>query len=147
MYTLGYRDEDLVGFTVELNNPSKIAELQELEHWKTKFDIASSQPMEGFPLSNGWRKLYLECQTMTLSETEEKCFTIENLKQPETAAEAEQAAALGGGGTPMDAGGLDAGGLLGEPGGLVQRALSGTWRTSATSSGCDHTSYTTSTSR
>jgi len=40
MYTLGFRGDDLVSFRLHLNNPSKIAELQELEHWKTKFDIA-----------------------------------------------------------------------------------------------------------
>lgn len=41
LYTLGFRGDDLVSFRLSLNNPSKIAELQELEHWKTKFDIAS----------------------------------------------------------------------------------------------------------
>jgi len=41
LYTLGFRGDDLVSFRLKLNNPSKIAELQELEHWKTKFDIAS----------------------------------------------------------------------------------------------------------
>jgi len=35
-----------------LNNPSKIAELQELEHWKTKFDTASTAT-EGF-FSRRW---------------------------------------------------------------------------------------------
>lgn len=40
LYTLGFRGDDLVGFTLSLNNPSKIAELQELEHWRTKFDVA-----------------------------------------------------------------------------------------------------------
>jgi len=40
LYTLGFRGDDLVSFRVKLNNPSKIAELQELEHWKTKFEIA-----------------------------------------------------------------------------------------------------------
>jgi len=42
LYTLGFRGDDLVSFTLGLNNPSKIAELQELEHWRTKFDVASS---------------------------------------------------------------------------------------------------------
>ena len=27
---------------MSLNNPSKLAELQELEHWKTKFDVAGA---------------------------------------------------------------------------------------------------------
>ena len=40
LYTLGFRQEDLVNFKLSLTNPSKIAELQELEHWKVKFDAA-----------------------------------------------------------------------------------------------------------
>jgi intein/homing endonuclease len=42
LYILGYRSEDLVSFKLGLNNPSKLAELQELEHWRTKFDVASA---------------------------------------------------------------------------------------------------------
>ena len=42
LYTLGFRGDDLVSFKLGLNNPSKISELQELEHWRTKFDVASS---------------------------------------------------------------------------------------------------------
>jgi hypothetical protein len=42
LYTLGYRDSDLTSFSITLNNPSKIAELQELEHLRTKFDIAGA---------------------------------------------------------------------------------------------------------
>jgi hypothetical protein len=41
LYTLGFRKEDLINFKLSLTNPSKIAELQELEHWKVKFDAAS----------------------------------------------------------------------------------------------------------
>ena len=42
LFTLGYRQEDLTSFGLTLNNPSKIAELQELEHLRTKFDIAGA---------------------------------------------------------------------------------------------------------
>jgi hypothetical protein len=42
LYTLGYKGDDLLGHKLYLNNPSRIAELQELEYWKTKFDVASS---------------------------------------------------------------------------------------------------------
>ena len=42
LYTMGYRSQDLISFKLSLNNPSKIAELQELEHLKTRFDIAAS---------------------------------------------------------------------------------------------------------
>jgi len=52
LYTLGFRGDDLVSFTLSLNNPSKIAELQELEHWRTKFDVASGAA-EGF-FSKRW---------------------------------------------------------------------------------------------
>ncbi len=52
LYVLGYRGDDLINFTLSLNNPSKIAELQELEHWKTKFDVASSATENFF--SKAW---------------------------------------------------------------------------------------------
>ena len=52
LYTLGYRGDDLLNFKLSLNNPSKIAEMQELEHWKTKFDIAGAAT-EGY-FSRRW---------------------------------------------------------------------------------------------
>lgn len=52
LYTMGYRGDDLVSFKLKLNNPSKISEIQELEHWKIKFDVASTAT-EGF-FSRQW---------------------------------------------------------------------------------------------
>tara|TARA_R110000824_G_scaffold67377_7_gene174538 strand:+ start:5526 stop:7529 length:2004 start_codon:yes stop_codon:yes gene_type:complete len=52
LYTLGYRGDDLLAFKIKLNNPSKISELQELEHWNTKFSVAA-QAVEGF-FSKRW---------------------------------------------------------------------------------------------
>jgi len=52
LYTIGFRGDDLLGFDLTLNNPSKIAEMQELEHWKTKFDIAGAAT-EGY-FSHRW---------------------------------------------------------------------------------------------
>ena len=52
LYTLGYRGDDLLSFKLMLNNPSRIAELQELEHWKAKFDVASGAT-EGY-FSRRW---------------------------------------------------------------------------------------------
>jgi hypothetical protein len=52
LYTLGFRGEDLMSFKLGLNNPSKIAELQELEHLNSKFDIAGAAT-EGF-FSKRW---------------------------------------------------------------------------------------------
>lgn len=42
MFTLGYRGNDLLCFKLSLNNPSKLAELQELEHWKARFEAADA---------------------------------------------------------------------------------------------------------
>jgi len=52
LYTLGFRGDDLLSFKLTLNNPSKIAELQELEHWEKKFGVASAAT-EGF-FSRRW---------------------------------------------------------------------------------------------
>ena len=52
LYTLGFRGDDLIGFSLTLNNPSRIAEMQELEHWKTKFETAAAAT-EGF-FSRRW---------------------------------------------------------------------------------------------
>jgi hypothetical protein len=110
LYTLGYRDEDLVSFKVELNNPSKIAEMQELEHWKTKFDIASSAT-EGF-FSKQWlaKKLFGMSDDEFVRCRREMFYDRRFEAALETAAEAEQAAATAPGG--------ELGGDMGEPGGL-----------------------------
>ena len=42
LYTLGYKGHDLVSFKLHLHNPSKIAELQEIEHWTQKLNVVSS---------------------------------------------------------------------------------------------------------
>ena len=42
LFTIGYRGNDLLSFKLSLNNPSKLAEIQELEHWRIKFDTAGS---------------------------------------------------------------------------------------------------------
>lgn len=52
LYVLGFKGRDLISHKMSLNNPSKIAELQELEHWRTKFDVASSAT-EGY-FSKRW---------------------------------------------------------------------------------------------
>ena len=52
LFTLGYRNADLTNFRLTLNNPSKIAELQELEHLRTKFEIAGAAT-EGY-FSKRW---------------------------------------------------------------------------------------------
>jgi hypothetical protein len=48
LYTLGYRNEDLLKFKIKLNNPSKISELQEIEHFKAQLEVAASAKENGF---------------------------------------------------------------------------------------------------
>jgi len=42
LYIMGFRGDDLISHSLKLNNPSKLAELQELEQWRAKFDVASA---------------------------------------------------------------------------------------------------------
>jgi hypothetical protein len=109
LYTIGYREEDLVSFKLVLNNPSKIAEMQELEHWKIKFDIASSAT-EGF-FSKQWlaKKLFGMSDEEFIRNRREMFYDRRFEAALETAAEAEQAAATAPGG--------DLAGDMGEPGG------------------------------
>jgi len=44
LYTLGYRGPDLLSFKLSLNNPSRLAELQQLEYMRTKFETATAVP-------------------------------------------------------------------------------------------------------
>jgi len=48
LYTLGYRNEDLLKFKIKLNNPSKISELQEIEHFKAQLEVAAAAKENGF---------------------------------------------------------------------------------------------------
>jgi len=111
LYTLGYRDDDLLNFKLSLNNPSKIAEMQELEHWNTKFDIAGAAT-EGF-FSRRWisenllglsQDEYLRMQREMFSD-KKFMAALESAGQP-----AEEGGDLGGG---ADLGGDDFGGDLG----------------------------------
>jgi len=52
LHSMGFKGDDLLSFELSLTNPSKIAELQELEHWSTKFDVAANAT-EGF-FSRRW---------------------------------------------------------------------------------------------
>jgi len=52
LFTMGYRGNDLLSYKLALNNPSKISELQELEHWKARFEAADAAS-EGY-FSRRW---------------------------------------------------------------------------------------------
>jgi len=116
LYTLGYRGEDLINFKLALNNPSKIAELQELEHWKNKFDIAASAT-EGY-FSRRWvaDNIFGMSHEEFLRNQREQYYD----RKHDTALEgvAEAAAEAGAGGGALDLGGEGELDLGSEEGGL-----------------------------
>jgi len=123
LYVLGFRGEDLTSFKLALANPSKIAELQELEHWKTKFDTASSAT-EGF-FSKRWvatrlfnmtedeflrnqREMFYDRKFDAVLEATAEQASAEVAAEAEAAAGGEAGGDLGG-----DLGGEEFGGDLG----------------------------------
>ena len=109
LYTLGFRGDDLLAFSLSLNNPSKIAELQEIEHWKQKFDIAASAT-EGY-FSRRWVIEHIFGMSNEEFVRNQREMYYDRQHDADLQAVAEAAAAAEGGG-PM--GGLD----LGAEGGL-----------------------------
>ena len=118
LYTLGFRGDDLLCFKLKLNNPSKIAELQDLEHWRTRFDVAGAAT-EGY-FSRRWvaKELFgLSDEEFLRNQREmfyDRKFTA--MLDQESEAVASETAGLGGGGGLGDLGG-DEGGDLGDLGG------------------------------
>ncbi len=102
LYVLGYRGEDLLSFKLKLNNPSKIAELQELEHWEKKFSVASAAT-EGY-VSRRWiaTRLFNMTDEEFIKNEEEMFYDAKFRAAMEAAGQAPEE---GG-----DAGGLDLGG-------------------------------------
>ena len=122
LYTLGYRGQDLTKFKLRLNNPSQIASMQELEHMKTKFEVADSAT-EGY-FSKAW--VYRNIFRLTeedVTRIEREMFHDSKLNAAiEAAGEPTEAGEGGGGGDfggDDDLGGDDLGGddLGGDEGG------------------------------
>lgn len=110
LFTLGFEQDDLISFKLQLNNPSKIAELQDLEHWRTKFDVAAAAT-EGF-----FSKRWIATNLFNLSEEELVRMQQEMYFDAKHAASIEKAAteiAEGGEGGMGDDMGGDLGGDLG----------------------------------
>ncbi len=111
LFTLGFRNNDLISFKLSLNNPSKIAELQELEHLRTKFDIAGAAT-EGL-FSRRWVYQHV----FNLDEEEVRRIQMEQVGDAALNAKIEEAGTVpeptAGGGGPLD---TDLGGDLGAAG-------------------------------
>ena len=123
LYTLGYRNDDLLSFKLHLNNPSKIAELQELEHWDKKFSVAGNAT-EGY-FSKRWiaENMFGMSEGEFLRNQREMFFDKKYTAKLEAATAGGEAAEgdTGGGGLAGGLGDLgggdDAGGGLGDVGG------------------------------
>jgi len=115
LYTLGFRGDDLLNFKLFLNNPSKIAELQELEHWKAKFEIASNA-VEGY-FSRRWISEHLFSMTEEefLRNQRELFYDKKYDAQLNAAAEAAGQAEANRIAPPSDGGLLGGGDLGGAP--------------------------------
>jgi hypothetical protein len=112
LFTLGYRENDLISFKLSMNNPSKIAELQDLEQWRTKFDVASAAA-EGF-FSKRWiaENLFAISEEEFLRNQREMFHDRLITAQMDQSAEAADMGGGGGGGAADllgDEGGDDAG--------------------------------------
>ena len=99
LYTLGYRDNDLLSFKLSLNNPSKIAELQELEHLRLKFDVAGSATDGYFSKQWVYRNIF------KIAEEEVERIQIEQFSDALHGAAIEEAGTVPEGGEGGDLGG------------------------------------------
>lgn len=105
LYTLGFRNDDLLKFKLNLNNPSKIAELQELEHFKSQMDVATAAK------ENGFSKHWIFTNVLKIKDNEfvkiqRELFYDKAMNQAFEGAEAAGGGA--GGGLGGDLGGLPA---------------------------------------
>ena len=114
LYTLGFRGDDLLSFHLKLNNPSKISELQELEHWSTKFGVAANA-VEGF-FSKRWvaRNLFDMSEEDFLRNQREMFYDASYTQALEMASQAAMAGAAPGAAGGMGMLGGEMGGMGGE---------------------------------
>tara|TARA_R110000824_G_scaffold90401_2_gene220834 strand:+ start:394 stop:2394 length:2001 start_codon:yes stop_codon:yes gene_type:complete len=107
LYTLGYKNKDLISFKLHLNAPSKLAELQELEHWRTKFEVAGGA-IEGY-FSRRWvAKHIFDLSDQEIVRNQREMFYDKQLDAAyETASMAASSAD-------------DMGGMMGGPGGMPE---------------------------
>lgn len=105
LYTIGFRGEDLVSFKLSLNNPSRLAELQQLEYMRTKFDIANAVP-EGVYSKRWLSKNILGMSDEEFLRNQRETFYDKKYQQAlEGVQESAAAEEMGGGGLGGDLGG------------------------------------------
>lgn len=122
LYTIGYRNEDLLSFGLRLNNPSKISELQELEHFAKQVAVAKDAKELGFSTRWIYEKLF-RLQDSEISRIHKDLYFDKSLQVSLEAVGSGDAADSSGGGSsasPDISGGETAG--AGEIGGGTEAA-------------------------
>ena len=70
LYSMGFKDADLTNFDISMANPSTIAELQRLELWRTRFEVASVAREDMFDRNFVYRRLW-QLNDKDIEEVEE----------------------------------------------------------------------------
>lgn len=114
LFACGFREDDLINFSLHLSNPSTIAQQQKLELYRTRFEIAGTTPENFLSKKFVYRNI--------LNMTEEEILNVKReILEEARESEAVEAAGMGAGGggdeaeagdevTPDEAPADDAGG-------------------------------------
>ena len=110
LFTLGFRGPDLISFKLSLNNPSKLAELQEIEYIRTKFDLANNV-VEGMFSKHWIAENILRMTDEEFLRNQREAF-YDRKYQADLDAISEMGAAMAAGGMPGEMGADMAGGEM-----------------------------------
>jgi hypothetical protein len=116
LYTLGYRNEDLLKFKIRLNNPSKISELQEIEHFKAQLEVASSAKEVGFSKRWVFENIF-KVNDSDFQRIQRDLFYDKQFEKAVEAGEATDTGTVGGSTLNTDLGAAPAGAEVPEAGG------------------------------
>lgn len=115
LFAHGFEGEDLADFSVHLSNPSTVAQMQKLELWRTKFEIAGSAP-EGLTDRDFLRREIFQLADDQIDAIKEgrRRDRQEDLELEASELEGNEPGGFGGGGGGGGGlGGLEGGGLGG----------------------------------
>lgn len=105
LYAAGFSSDDLTNFTLKLSNPSTIAQLQKIELWKAKFEVAGAAPenmvSRTFIRKRIWGLNDDECEQLDEQRKEDK--RIDSEVEGGGGGGAGVLGGLGGGGAPPEA--------------------------------------------
>lgn len=108
LYTLGYRNDDLLKFRIRLNNPSKISELQEIEHFKAQLEVAGSAKEVGFSKRWVFENIF-KINDSDFQRIQRDLFYDKQTEKAIEAGEATDTGTVGGSTVSTDAGAAPAG--------------------------------------